>query len=776
MKYILFILFFFFGLCSLKSQHKNHATFQIYFDENNTLDKLVDLGVAIDHGFHKEGLYYISEFTYDDIEKIINSGFQVNDIDFNTTTLKNFGNNCEGINPVNIPNMFELGSMGGFFTFTELVENLDEMHNFYPNLITNKIPIGTSVEGHSIYSVIISDNPGINENEPAVLYTALHHAREPMSATQLIFFMHYILENYNSNDLIKYLLDNTELHFIVCVNPDGYLYNESIEPNGGGMWRKNRKDNGNGSFGIDLNRNYGFTWGYDDFGSSSDSYSDTYRGVQEFSEPETEAITDYCILNQFKIVLNYHSYGNLLIYPWGYEENIYTLDSGLYVNHSRFLVQENSFIYGTGNQTVGYVVNGCSDDWMYGDVNLKPKAFSFTPEVGGVVHGFWPDSNDIIPLCFTTVNQNIKTGILSGKYAEIKDITETYFTSNIAYFKYSAKSLGLDSLASFEISINPITSNIQNVGNLNSYLHSDIVTGLMDSISLEISPLVSFGEEIVFIVNNYNGIYTFSDTITKIFGTPLVLYSNSGEQIGFEPSSWAITDEFAYSENYSFTDSPYSNYLPDDVNVVGLAGSFDLSSSISAELNFKARWQIEPRFDAAQIIASIDNGISWEALCGQYTKKGSWFQDYGYPVYEGFQNNWVSEKIDLTPYCGESNLLLSFSMMSDEATEMDGFYIDDICLLIIDTLSANILDNSFAKTFIYPNPVKNIFSFINMPLGSELFTYTIYNTMGNTVKSGMMDNHKNNIVPIPLLNSGMYILQIENSIYSKQFKLIKVKN
>ncbi len=94
-----------------------------------------------------------------------------------------------------------------------------------------------------------------------MLYTALTHAREPASVQQLLYFMYYILENYGVDDEITDIVDNTELYFVPCVNPDGYVYNQMESPQGGGMWRKNRRNNGDGSFGVDLNRNFGYKWG-----------------------------------------------------------------------------------------------------------------------------------------------------------------------------------------------------------------------------------------------------------------------------------------------------------------------------------------------------------------------------------------------------------------------------------------------------------------------------------------------------------------------------------
>ena len=94
-------------------------------------------------------------------------------------------------------------------------------------------------------------------------------------------------------------------------------YNRSTNPSGGGMWRKNRRNNGDGTYGVDLNRNFGFAWGYDNLGSSPTPGSETYRGPSAFSEPESQAVRDLALLKNYKTHFNLHSYQNAFLYPWG---------------------------------------------------------------------------------------------------------------------------------------------------------------------------------------------------------------------------------------------------------------------------------------------------------------------------------------------------------------------------------------------------------------------------------------------------------------------------
>jgi carboxypeptidase T len=122
------------------------------------------------------------------------------------------------------PQHFRLGSMGGFLTLSEINAQLDSMHLLYPSLITQKQNIDTfhSIEGRPMYWIEISDHPGLVTGKPQLMFTALHHAMEPMGMQQLIYFMWYLLENYGNNQEVKYLVDHIDFYIVPVVNPDGY--------------------------------------------------------------------------------------------------------------------------------------------------------------------------------------------------------------------------------------------------------------------------------------------------------------------------------------------------------------------------------------------------------------------------------------------------------------------------------------------------------------------------------------------------------------------------
>ena len=112
-----------------------------------------------------------------------------------------------------MPFNFTLGSMAGYLTYEEMLFQLDAMHSAFPNLITARENVGTftTQEGRFLQSVKITSNPSVPSSKPQVLYTAVHHAREPISLSQTIFYMWYLLENYDSNEEIQSIVDNTEL-------------------------------------------------------------------------------------------------------------------------------------------------------------------------------------------------------------------------------------------------------------------------------------------------------------------------------------------------------------------------------------------------------------------------------------------------------------------------------------------------------------------------------------------------------------------------------------
>ena len=282
-------------------------------------------------------------------------------------------------------------TMGGFRVFSEIIAFMDSLHAQYPTITTARDSIGASYQGRAIWMMKISDNPDSNEDEPQFFVNSLIHAREPMGMEANVRFMQYLCQHYGTDSLVTYLVNNREFYFVPVVNPDGYEYNRQTNPSGGGMWRKNRHGQG-----IDLNRNWGYEWGYDDVGSSPNPSDDTYRGTGPFSEPETQVLRQFIDAHHFSIIMNFHTYGPDCLYPWGYIAE-HTPDQAIFSTMADSCVAGNGYVPGTPWEVL-YFVNGESCDWDYGEQTEKPKIFGFVMELGDGNDGFWPLPSRIVPI------------------------------------------------------------------------------------------------------------------------------------------------------------------------------------------------------------------------------------------------------------------------------------------------------------------------------------------------------------------------------------------
>ncbi len=262
----------------------------------------------------------------------------------------------------------------------------------YPNLANPPVTIGHSYQNRDIYMVQLTSQA--SGSKPAIYFSSLIHAREPGANSVLIDFAMWLTSNYDGGDTrAAYILDHSTVYFVPIANPDGYADNM---PNGGNR-RKNMNFSAGGD-GVDLNRNWGYKWHYDDIGSSGDPSSQTYRGTAPFSEPETRAQRDFIMSIKPVGAMNYHTYGGDLLYPYGYQFGLLAPDNEIFVGWADAMTAVNQYHPGTAWQIM-YTVNGEQDDWCYSGDSL-PKVFAMTPEVAD--SGFWKSQNDtteIVRIC-----------------------------------------------------------------------------------------------------------------------------------------------------------------------------------------------------------------------------------------------------------------------------------------------------------------------------------------------------------------------------------------
>lgn len=752
------------------AQQSEWSRVRIYC-KSSQFSALLSLGIPAE-GSVKKDAWVETDLSAGDIQRVRSAGFVteilIEDVSFYYRDRnENPGKyqeehpksmDCDPGAEVVTPSHFVNGSMGGFYTYNELLAQLDSMRQNFPGIVSLRQQVGTqqSIEGRPLYYVKISDNPDLDETEPEVLYSALTHAREPMGMQALIFYMWYLLENYGTNAEITSLINNLEMYFVPCVNPDGYVYNAQTNPSGGGQWRKNRRNNG-GSYGVDLNRNYGYMWGYDNTGSSPVAADETYRGSSAFSEPETQIMKWFCEDRDFASAIDYHCFGNYLIIPWCYETSPLTPDSVLYEATSGLMSASNGYLAGTVYQTLGYVANGGSVDWFYGEQSTKNKIMAWSPEAGDATDGFWPAANRIEDISKVNIEQNLYVARFAGRYAAVKDLHAKLLEQQAGYLPFSFQRLGMQN-ASFTVSLIPVSSNILSTGSPKVFTSPAMLQILSDSITYALQPWIQQGDEVIFIMRTDNGLYVTDDTLRKVYGTPTVVFSDAcSNTTNWTAGGWGTSSSQYYSPPSSITDSPSGNYGNFQNKSITLSSTIDLSQKIYAQLNFMAKWDLENNYDYVQLKISTDGGTSWTALCGKYMNPGTADQILNAPLYDATQNTWVAEEIDLSDYTG-SVIKLRFTLISDNYTTGDGFYFDDLEVLAIDQPVASFGEQYAESGFrVFPNPATD-----RIILEGKLptpFRYRILDLRGRVITDGLSWRNE---IDLNYNGSGIFMLEVES--------------
>lgn len=607
------------------------------------------------------------------------------------------------------PEGFGYGSMGGFYTLAEVMQQLDSMRLQYPALITGKDSIGRTEQNRPIYAVRIGSFR--SDGKPEVLYTSLHHAREPQGMMSVLYYMWWLLQNYGTDPEATYLIDNRQMYFIPVINPDGYEYNRQNSPAGGGMWRKNRKQNSGGSFGVDLNRNYGpfYMWNAPNGGSSTSPSSDTYRGTEPFSESETRAIDAFMRSRNIRTCFNYHTYSNLLIYPFGYLSRE-SPDSLLYREWAFDMTGENRYTSGTDQQTVNYSTRGNSDDYMYGD-STKYRTYAMTPEVGST--GFWPTRQEIFPLAIENLHANKLLAYYAGHYlsvtgSNVMDGNNDGYLNRGDSFTLSVRIRNKGVGGGNAIAVQAL-STVPSVQFTGSVIQSVAVAPrqtFMLTFTGSVATTSREGIPVKFLIRVSDGDgFERTDTLSYFIGTPETLLSDDGSGGTGRWSTgtgWGLTTN-AYSPPYAFTDSPSGNYSANANNALTLNSGLNLAGYNSAELRFVAKWAMEPTWDFATVEVSTNNGTTWASLRSQLSRRGSGASGSAQPTgswgYDGYTPglDWVEQNIDLSSFVNR-NIRLRFRVAADGGDQRDGFFIDDVRVLAYSISEPPVVDTSIVVT------------------------------------------------------------------------------
>jgi carboxypeptidase T len=294
------------------------------------------------------------------------------------------------------PVTLQSGINGDYHSYSELEADLQALERAHPQT-ARLFTIGQTLEGRNIYALKISDNAALDEDEAEVLFVGCHHAREWISVEVPFLLGKYLLDHYTTDADVRKVVNESEVWIVPLVNPDGLEYSIRYYR----YWRKNRRLNTDGSFGVDINRNYDYAWGYDNEGSSPEPASDIYRGSAPFSEPETQAIRDFFGQREFQALVSYHSYSQVILYPWGYTPELTdqnALHESLAAAMSALIEEVNGRVYAFGPSAASlYLTNGDTTDWAFGISGIPAYTIELPP-IDQLDGGFFNAEKDIDPI------------------------------------------------------------------------------------------------------------------------------------------------------------------------------------------------------------------------------------------------------------------------------------------------------------------------------------------------------------------------------------------
>jgi hypothetical protein len=522
-------------------------------------------------------------------------------------------------------------NLGLYHTFAEMETLITGWETTYPAILDVFTLSPFTIEGRTIYALKISDNVTVDESEPEVLYMGNLHARELMAVEMPLLFAEYLLENYGVDAAVTGYVDTREIFFVPMINVDGHIH---VENNHAGesftWWRLNRRLNANLTYGVDLNRNFGYEWGYDNIGSVATPGAQTYRGTAPFSEPETQAIRDFADTRNFTMWLSYHSYGELLLYPWGY---IYadTPEHEVYAALGDSLSAANGYLAGNPASGAIYITNGDSDDWGYGEQATKDKIFAFTPEVNNYDQGgFGPEDTYIQP----TFDLNLEMNLLLLKYAANPyQVVGPYRPAQYAVSEPWANAVHrLSWTASDPADPNPI-----------------------DHYEIESCESPSWVADA---------------------GLSLSLWNNAG-----------------FSSASGHTGAGYASGSGNNLNrSLTMIQPYVVDAS-SDTLSFWITYDIEPDYDYGYVEVSTDGGGSWTTVEGNVTTTydpHGWNLGHGIT---GQSGGWVFASFPLTAYTGQE-VLVRIRYVTDGGLVEPGMTVDDLfpvasCAGVSSTATAN---------------------------------------------------------------------------------------
>ena len=426
------------------------------------------------------------------------------------------------------------------------------------------------------------------------------------------------------------------------------------------------------------------------------------------------------------------------------------------------LTEYNGYVHGTGNETVGYVTNGDSDDWAYGEQTTKNKILSMTPEVGNI--GFYPPASAISGECREMLVTNVDLAGLLLANARFTSLVPTTLSANSGFLPYSIRRIGLDT-GSYSVSAISLSPLLQIAATAQVHPGLSLLQSASDSLSYTILPGAVSGStfQLVF-ATNQNGLYTTYDTVNVLYGNlSTVATPGTASLAAWTTTSWGVDNQYFYSPPSCLSESPGVPYPNNNTATMTLTNAVDLTNATAAFLRFHARWDIEKGYDYTVVEAKDSLATTWTPLCGKFTHPGSNDQILGAPLYDGTETTWVAEEMNLQDYLGKK-MNLRYRRKSDGFVNGEGFFLDDMTVDIVangNAIATNLVGQNGIK--VYPNPATDELVILLPATANFPVRLSLSNSMGQMVQQATATSRETR-VDLKALATGIYYLQaVDNS-------------
>eukprot|EP01080_Neovahlkampfia_damariscottae_P001724 gene1724-493_t len=351
--------------------------------------------------------------------------FEVHSIDENTVELigekrdeevfKRLG--FQIVNKVPSQPFEKINGPAGYTKPQEILETFKKLESTYPKIVKlislqKEYNLPKTIDGNELFALKISEKVSKDRDVPNRLIVSNHHARELITPELALDSAKRLVSGYESNDkTIKDILKNNQIYIMFTQNPDGLNYVWSTN----NWWRKNRKRNSDGSYGVDLNRNYDAGWNLSCGGSSSPR-SEIYKGTSAASEIETQTMVVFQTERNFASVLDYHSYAREVRINYGRcTKTPPKIDALFQTLGSKMAVKQNyRRVYSCctgGDISYAYMKQGSWANLVETGTAFQPRADLMKAELVRVWPGTLENLATPIPLSGHVIDASTKKGI-----------------------------------------------------------------------------------------------------------------------------------------------------------------------------------------------------------------------------------------------------------------------------------------------------------------------------------------------------------------------------